>query len=109
MLLVTVYPAIDMSSYNRKQHPAALSIAGMQGQLWCETVRTSEQLDGMIFPRLVALAERAWHKASWEDLEDFDTERGLDWERFANMLGYHQLSRLGDIGISYHLRPPGAQ
>ena len=38
----------------------------MQGHLWSETVRKSEQLDDMIFPRLLALAERAWHKSSWE-------------------------------------------
>ena len=31
----------------------------MQGQVWSETIRTSGQLDYMVFPRLLALAERA--------------------------------------------------
>ena len=85
---------------------------GIQGQLWSETVRTSEQLDEMIFPRMIGLAERAWHKAAWEDLEDreeLDAERRLDWERFANILGYHQLARVDGIDIAYNVRQPGAE
>ena len=42
----------------------------MQSQLWSEVVRTSEALDSMIFPRLVAMAERAWHRADWETMDD---------------------------------------
>ena len=38
------------------------NIVGMQGHLWSETVRTKEDMDYMIFPRLLAVAERAWHK-----------------------------------------------
>ena len=43
--------------------------SGMQGHLWTEIVRTSEQMDFMNFPRVLALAERAWHKAEWEEFE----------------------------------------
>ena len=42
----------------------------MQAQLWTETVRTKTHLHEMVFPRLLALAERAWHKAQWEYEED---------------------------------------
>ena len=42
----------------------------MQAQLWTETVRTTEQLHEMLFPRLLAVAERAWHKAPWESVID---------------------------------------
>ena len=34
----------------------------MQGHIWTETVRTSEQLEEMVFPRIIAVAERAWHE-----------------------------------------------
>ena len=40
-------------------------IAGVQGQLWSETTRTDAQVDYMLFPRLLALAERAWSPAPW--------------------------------------------
>ena len=41
-------------------------IAGMQAQLWSEVVRSPAIADYMLFPRTLALAERAWHTASWE-------------------------------------------
>ncbi|MEO8301874.1 MAG: family 20 glycosylhydrolase, partial [Rhizomicrobium sp.] len=45
---------------------AGRHIRGMQGQLWSETVRSPQISDYMLFPRTLALAERAWHKAVWE-------------------------------------------
>lgn len=35
--------------------------------MWAETVRTDQEMQEMIWPRMFALAERAWHKADWED------------------------------------------
>ena len=42
------------------------SIAGAQANLWSETIRNDSLVDYMLFPRLLALSERAWHRASWE-------------------------------------------
>ncbi|OWF40739.1 uncharacterized protein LOC110463418 [Mizuhopecten yessoensis] len=86
------------------------NIEGIQGQLWTETVRTDEQMDEMIFPRLLALAERAWHKAPWEDLEDKTARNAgqkTDWIEFANTLGYRELSVLDSRGVKYRVPPPG--
>nr|KAG5708761.1 hypothetical protein BaRGS_031915 [Batillaria attramentaria] len=89
------------------------NIVGVQGQLWTELVRTSPQLDSMIYPRLLALAERAWHEASWEGRERDDPqrqkERREDWTQFVNMLGYRELRRLDQLGVEYYLPPPGAR
>ena len=81
----------------------------MQGHLWSETVRTSEQLHSMIFPRMLSLAERAWHKASWEDAIDYEAAQNDDWRRFANTLGYKELGRLDRLGVAYNVVPPGAR
>ena len=84
----------------------------MQGQLWSETVRTSDQLDYMVFPRMLAVAERAWHEADWESEEpgeQRDSLRLQDWEKFANTLGHKELARLDQLGVAYHLPPPGAR
>ena len=84
----------------------------MSGALWSETVRTADQMHGMIFPRLLALAERAWHKASWETVKDNAErvkQRDKDWEKFANTLGYKELARLDKMKISYYLPPPGTR
>ena len=86
-------------------------VSGMSGAFWSETVRTPEQLHSLIYPRLLALAERAWHKADWETVTDKtarDKAQAEDWERFSNTLGYKELARLDKQNIKYHLPPPGA-
>ena len=84
----------------------------MQGHLWTETVRNRDQMFAMIFPRLLALAERAWHKASWEDITDRkkrDEMMKADWVKFAGALGNRELVRLDKMGVQYRVPPPGAR
>ena len=84
---------------------------GIQAQLWTELVRTAEQMDEMIYPRLLCVAERAWHQADWEAETDpslLREQQLADWSRFAAILGQQELTRLDDRGVMYHLPPPGA-
>lgn len=94
---------------------------GMQGHLWSETVRTPQQLDYMVFPRLLALAERAWHRASWEldyqpgvAFEGGVTNRvdknalNQDYSEFAGALATKELAKLDAAGIQYRIPVPGA-
>jgi len=93
---------------------------GMQGQLWGETVRTPAQVDYMAFPRLLALAERAWHRADWElDYAagtTFSASTNLvsdellanDWASFAAALGTKELAKLDAAGVQYRIPVPGA-
>ncbi|MBX2882380.1 MAG: carbohydate-binding domain-containing protein [Granulosicoccus sp.] len=97
-----------------------LGFVGMQGQLWSETVRTPEQFDYMIFPRLLALAERAWHRANWErDYvagQAYSNNSGLvdqaalaaDFAEFAAAIGEKELSKLEAAGIAFRIPVPGA-
>lgn len=88
------------------------SAIGMAGALWSETVRTPSQLQSMIYPRLLALAERAWHKGCFEheiDKARRERMRKLEWEVFANSLGYKELARLDKMNIDYHIPAPGAR
>ena len=84
----------------------------MQGQIWTETVRTAKQLHGMLYPRILALAERAWHRAAWEGVQD-PAERAKqqkeDWTRFANALGYTELAKFDAKDIHYQLPVPGGK
>ena len=102
-----------MHIYWRSTVYVILCRAGLQGHLWTETVRTREQFDAMIFPRMLAMAERAWHKALWEDLsacgDNCDALKAEDWTDFANTLGYKELGRLSELGINYYVPPPGAR
>ena len=71
-------------------------------------MRTADQMYAMIFPRMLALAERAWHKASWEDITDKnerDARKNADWVKLANLLGYRELNRLDKMSVVYRVPP----
>jgi len=88
------------------------NVIGIQGQLWRETIRTRENVDYMIYPRLLALAERSWHKSAWEDLLDKplrEQARDAEWTDLANTLGYKELSRLDSRNVAYRIPPPGVK
>ncbi len=88
------------------------NILGMQGQVWSETIRTAEQLEEMVYPRLLPLAERAWHHAPWEaDQASADVDqnaRNADWLAFVQVMGQKELPRLANAGVQFYLPPPGA-
>lgn len=83
------------------------NIAGIQGQVWTETVRTAEQLESMIYPRLIALAERAWHQASWEGDTPNSQARLQEWAGFSAALVAKELPKFANAGSAFYLPPPG--
>lgn len=95
-------------------------ITGLQAQLWTEVVRTDDEAEYRLFPRLLPLAERAWHKAGWEVAykagESYTYGDGKvdakavlgEWQSFRDRLGVH-LRFLDKAGITYRLAPPGAK
>lgn len=95
-------------------------MAGMQANLWSETVRSDLLVDQMLFPRLIAFAERAWHKAPWEpayragvsySLGDGQVDQralDADWSSFSDRMA-GQLRQLEAAGIFYRLAPPGGR
>ena len=86
------------------------NILGIQGNLWSETVRTEDQLFYMCFPRVLALAERAWHKAEFEKDENSRSKMlHKEWGKFANLLGYRELRKLDEMGVKYRVPLPGAK
>jgi len=50
---------------------AARRIIGYQANLWTEYVRTPEQVEHMLYPRLSAVAENAWSPASHRNWQNF--------------------------------------
>jgi hexosaminidase len=93
-------------------HPE--NVIGLEGPQWGETMRTDDQVDYMVFPRMLALAERAWHRAAWEPADGNDvaatidlTGLAADWERFANVVGHKELPKLGSVGVAYRVEVPG--
>jgi hexosaminidase len=111
----------DGNPFSAMSTAAQVSYKGIQGQLWSETIRSDQHFEYMAFPRLLALAERAWHRADWElDYQPNRTFEGnvtahvdtaalaLDWNRFANVLGQKELAKLDAAGVAYRVPVPGA-
>lgn len=88
-------------------------VLGLQGSLWAETVRTEEQFEGMVFPRLLGVAERAWHRAPWEanDINQVvvdEAGRNADYNHFANLAAQKVFPKMEAAGIAFNLPVPGA-
>ena len=80
--------------------------------MFSDEFRNKRHMHEALFPRLIAVAERAWHKAHWESVQDKarrETERRADWERIVDILGYQELPRLEKLGIEYRIPPPGTR
>ncbi len=108
-----------------KPLPENFTIKGIQGQLWSETVRSDEQAEYMLYPRLLALAERAWHQASWQVpynfqgnvydknsnifTDDLRATRDAQWLRFAHIIGQKELVKLDLAEIFYRVPTVGAK
>ncbi len=112
----------DGNAFSAKSDKPWPGAYGLSAQLWSEVVRTDKQMEYMMYPRLLAVAERAWHRAAWE--QDYQAGREYkggethqvdvkalqrDWTRFANLLGSRELPKLEKAGVQFRLPVPGAR
>jgi len=88
-------------------------IAGIQGNLWSETLGGDGRLDYMMVPKLFGLAERAWAPdPDWAREADPTRSDSLyreAWSRFMNVVGQRELPRLDREvpGVTYRIPTPG--
>lgn len=89
------------------------NITGLEGCLWGETLRSADDLEYKLLPKLLGMAERAWAPdPAWATLRDTLAARqaGAEaWYAFASLLGRHILPEL-DVyngGYAYRIPPPG--
>lgn len=108
---------IDSSLFNGKERLTDYgksNILGIQGQLFSENVRNTGILEYLLYPKLLALAERAWvQNPSWAteiDINNSETLYNKDWSVFVNVLGKKELPRLDyySEGFGYRIPPVGA-
>jgi hexosaminidase len=91
------------------------NILGIQGQLWGENLKGEKVLEYMAFPKLIALAERAWAQEPAWSVTTNDEQRNAAfngaWNKFSNTVGQKELPRLDYLfgGVSYRISPPGAE
>ena len=77
----------DIYEYKLNENPLVM---GVQANLWTERVRTGERIDYMIFPRLIAIAEKAW-----------TTQENINYKGFLERLKKEYLY-LDSINVYYY-------
>ncbi|WP_438865344.1 family 20 glycosylhydrolase [Neptunicella sp.] len=100
------------------------SFTGMQAQFWSETVRADSAVEYMLFPRLIAFAERAWHKADWalpyqagqtyssqtHHIDEQSKAAQLqDWAGFSQTMVNYVMPELARNDVLFRLPTPGVK
>ena len=67
-------------------------ILGIEAPLWTETVVTMKDIEFMVFPRLLGLAELAW------------SPKGLSWDEYKLRLAKHG-KHMNKLGINFYKSP----
>ena len=83
------------------------NIKGLSGQIWSETIRSFEQVEYYLFPKVFGLAERAWNvQPSWALSPDGKVYMDAKRKYNAGIIDY-ELPRLAKRGINFRVSPPG--
>jgi len=106
-----IMPDRDGKPFEVTSAGPAPRIEGIQGQAWAEVMRTDQQFEYMAYPRLLALAERAWHRAAWErpyvqgeryklgDTDKVDKAAlAADWAGFMSVVQNREMPKLTRSG-----------
>lgn len=84
------------------------NIVGVQGQLWAETVRDFDMVTYYTFPRIVALAERAWNaKPSWQGIGKLSEEYRDILVEFNHKVASYEMPRIKSFGVNFRIDQPG--
>jgi hexosaminidase len=94
---------------------AKSNIVGVQGHLWSENIKNAADLEYMAFPKLLALAERAW-AADPDWATENDPQRAEEfyqksWNTFINTVSQRELPRLNYYqgGAKFRIPTVGAK
>ena len=91
------------------------NILGIQGELWSENIRSAADLEYLAFPKMLALAERAWAvDPEWATTKDAALSKQLyqqSWNQFVNGVGKRELSKLNYYqgGVNFRIPTVGAK
>lgn len=115
------YPDRDGYGFPATAQALPAPVLGISAAVFGELLRSDEIFLAQLFPRLAAVAERAWHRAEWEQpIEPGRTyeygvtthtdaaARASDYAGFAAALGARVLPWWDAQGVDYRVPPPGA-
>ena len=103
--------SVDVKTVSKGKQPLTKegykNIKGLSGQIWAETIRSFEQIEYYLFPKVFGLAERAWNaQPSWALSPDSKVYVDAKRKYNAGIVTY-ELPRLAKRGINFRVSPPG--
>ena len=90
--LISVRDAYDWEPGSYMDGLQEQDILGIEAPLWTETILTMNDIEYMVFPRLIGIAELAW------------SPKGQSWEDYRQRLATHG-KRLEALGINFYRSP----
>jgi hexosaminidase len=82
-------------------------IKGMQGQVWAETIRSYEQVEYYLFPKMFGLVERAWNMQPGWSFGEEDEAYEVAKQKYNAQIAVFELPRLAKKGANFRVAPPG--
>ncbi|MBB6458940.1 family 20 glycosylhydrolase [Flammeovirga kamogawensis] len=86
-------------------------IKGIQGALWSETLKGQQDAEYLLYPKMLALAERAWSTSivkRGDSKKKIGERLNQDWNVFANAIGQREFNRLASWKRHFRIPPVGA-
>ncbi|NME71763.1 family 20 glycosylhydrolase [Flammeovirga aprica] len=102
----------EMKDKERLTAKGLSHIKGIQGALWAETLKSPQDAEYLLYPKLMALGERAWAKSP---VRKGDKEKAIfknldqQWNVFANAVGQREFNRLASWGRHFRIPPVGTE
>jgi hexosaminidase len=90
--LLPVKDSYDWEPGSYLEGLAESDILGLEAPLWTETVQTMKDIEYMVFPRILGIAELAW------------SPRGQRWDEYRQRLAAHG-ERMEEMGINFYRSP----
>lgn len=102
---------VEPSFFDKKEKLTAKgkeNLIGIKAAIWTEKVTTGDRLEYMLFPRVLALAERAWRaETDWEKSGTYNkVVLEKEYASFMNKLGNDELKKLAQLNGGYNFRLP---
>ena len=84
------------------------NIIGVQAQLWAETLRSFDEVQYLLLPKMMGVSERAW-TAVPEWSKDLTDENAYNEARhqYNLKIGTRELPLLNSMGFNFRVGPPG--
>lgn len=97
---------ISLMPEGKTELTARENIAGIQGQLWSETIRCFDHVTYYFFPKSVGLFERGWNaQPAWEGTRTSDDPLFIsDFYRFYSIIVDREMPYYESQGIAYRHR-----